>query len=387
MVRPSLSLKALLLGFLALFPGWLGAHSIPEIPVHADFRRDGTVEVSIEINPRNWAASPAEAPSLEQRAWAKLSPDQQAELIRQAAAYVARAVEFRFEPLGRVQPDFTFTFGAEDGKPLYKPEDAVVMVGRWKTTVPAGITGWKIRSLPGHKVSVLFLNSVDGAPQPRVETLFPGETSDVFALTGLTAALPVGPSAVGDGSGGGWAVFGNFLRSGFLHVLPEGLDHILFVLGLFLLSRSWKPVLTQVTAFTLAHSLTLALAAAGMVRVPSAVVEPVIALSIAFLALENLFYPRYTPWRLLVVFVFGAVHGLGFASGLAEKPIPAGSFLAALTGFNVGVEAAQLTIIALAFAATCWLRDEAKYRRLVVIPASVLIALAGLWWAVERLLD
>jgi len=376
--------KALWVWFLAVFPGVLAAHSIPEIPVHADFHRDGTVEVSIEINPRNWATSPAEAPSLEQKAWAKFSPAQRDELIHQAAAYVARAVEFRFEPLGRVQPEFTFTFGAEDCKPLYKPEDAVVMVGRWKTTVPAGITGWRIRSLPGHKVSVLFLNSVDGVPQPRIETLFPGESSDTFALTGLTGAPPTGEVAVGQPSGGGWAVFGNFLRNGFLHVLPEGLDHILFVLGLFLLSRSWKPVLTQVTAFTLAHSLTLALAAAGLVRAPAAVVEPVIALSIAFLALENLFFPRYSPWRLLVVFVFGAVHGLGFASGLAEKPIPSGSFLSALTGFNVGVEAAQLTIIALAFLATAWLRDEAKYRRYVVIPASVAIAAAGLWWAVER---
>ena len=384
MERPFSYAKALWVWVLAVFPGVLAAHSIPEIPVHADFHRDGTVEVSIEINPRNWATSPAEAPSLEQKTWAKFSPAQRDELIHQAAAYVARAVEFRFEPLGRVQPEFAFTFGAEDGKPLYKPEDAVVMVGRWKTTVPAGITGWRIRSLPGHKVSVLFLNSVDGAPQPRIETLFPGESSDTFALTGLTAAPPTGEAAVGQPSGGGWAVFVNFLRTGFLHVLPEGLDHILFVLGLFLLSRSWKPVLTQVTAFTLAHSLTLALAAAGLVRAPAAVVEPVIALSIAFLALENLFFPRYSPWRLLVVFVFGAVHGLGFASGLAEKPIPSGSFLSALTGFNVGVEAAQLTIIALAFLATAWLRDEAKYRRYVVVPASVAIAAAGLWWAVER---
>ena len=385
MVRFFSHAKALWVCFLAFFPGFLSAHSIPEIPVHADFRRDGSVEVSIEINPRNWAASPAEAPSLEQKTWAKYSPAQQDELIRQAAAYVARAVEFRFEPLGRVQPEFAFTFGAEDGKPLYKPEDAVVMVGRWKTIVPAGITGWRIRSLPGHKVSVLFLNSVDGVPQPRIETLFPGESSDTFALTGLTAVPPAGVAAIGPPAGGGWAVFVNFLRSGFRHVLPEGLDHILFVLGLFLLSRSWRPVITQVTAFTLAHSLTLALAAAGLVHAPESVVEPVIALSIAFLAFENLFFPRYTRWRLLVVFLFGAVHGLGFASGLAEKPIPSGSFLSALTGFNVGVEAAQLTIIGLAFGATCWLRDEERYRRWVVIPASAVIAAAGLWWVVERI--
>ena len=160
---------------------------------------------------------------------------------------------------------------------------------------------------------------------------------------------------------------------------------MLFVLGLFLLSRSWRPVITQVTAFTLAHSLTLALAAAGLVHVPESIVEPIIALSIAFLALENLFWPRYTRWRLLVVFVFGAVHGLGFASGLAEKPIPTGSFLAALTGFNLGVEGAQLTVIAFAFALTWWLRDEQAYRRWVVIPASAAIAATGIYWAVVRL--
>ena len=382
-------MKPWLIGILCLFSAVAGAHSIPEIPVHGRFQTDGAAEISIEINPRNWEATPSEAPSLEQKVWAKLTPAQQAELIRKAQEYIARAVEFTFEPLGRVQPDFVFTFGAEDGKPLYKPDDAVVMVGRWKTRVPAGLTGWKVRSLPGHKVSVLFINTVNGTPHPRVETLFPGEVSFTLDLAGLTAARPEGPSAgsvpVTGGDHDGWSVFLNFLRSGFHHVLPEGFDHILFVLGLFLLSRSWKPMVTQVTAFTLAHSVTLALAAAGKVHVPSSIVEPVIALSIVFLALENIFFPRYRPWRLFVVFVFGAIHGLGFASGLSEKPIPTGSFLAALTGFNVGVECAQLAILSLALAATCWLRDEAKYRRWVVIPASVFIALAGLWWAVERL--
>lgn len=321
---------------------------------------------------------------MEQRTWARMTTEQRNELLRRAKEHAAAVVEFTFEPLGRVQPDFEFGFGAEDGKPLYKPDDAVVMVGRWKTRIPAGITGWRIRSLPGHKVSVLFLNTLDGVPHPRVETLFPGETSFTLDLTRRTATPPPVEGGRPEGASG-WAVFGNFLRTGFRHVLPLGLDHVLFVLGLFLLSRSWRPVITQVTAFTLAHSLTLALAAAGLVHAPESIVEPIIALSIACLALENLFWPRYTRWRLLVVFVFGAVHGLGFASGLAEKPIPTGSFLAALTGFNLGVEGAQLAIIAAAFAATCWLRDEERYRRWVVVPASVAIAAAGLWWAVERI--
>ncbi len=376
-------IKSLFVGFACLFAALAAAHSIPEIPVHGRFQADGAAEITIEVNPRSWAPSPAEAPSLEQRAWARLTDGQRAELLRQAREHAAKVVEFTFEPLGRVQPDFEFGFGAEDGKPLLKPDDAVVMVGRWKTRVPAGITGWRIRSLPGHKVSVLFLNTLDGAPHPRVETLFPGEASFTLDLTGRAGAAPAAGARPEDSAG--WAVFVNFLRSGFVHVLPHGLDHILFVLGLFLLSRSWRPVITQVTAFTLAHSLTLALAAAGWVHAPEAVVEPIIALSIACLALENLFRPRYTRWRLLVVFIFGAVHGLGFAGGLADKPIPADSFLAALTGFNLGVEGAQLAVIALAFAATGWLRDEERYRRWVVVPASVGIAFAGLWWAVERI--
>ena len=376
-------IRSLFVGFACLFAALAAAHSIPEIPVHGRFQADGTAEISIEINPRSWAPSPAEAPSLEQRTWARMTPEQRAELLRHAREHAAKVVEFTFEPLGRVQPDFEFSFGAEDGKPLYKPDDAVVMVGRWKTRVPAGITGWRIRSLPGHKVSVLFLNTLDGVPHPRIETLFPGEASFTLELAGRAAPVPA--AGARPEASAGWAVFVNFLRSGFVHVLPHGLDHILFVLGLFLLSRSWRPVITQVTAFTLAHSLTLALAAAGWVHAPEAVVEPIIALSIACLALENLFRPRYTRWRLLVVFIFGAVHGLGFAGGLADKPIPADSFLAALTGFNLGVEGAQLAVIALAFAATCWVRDEERYRRWVVVPASVGIALAGLWWAAERI--
>jgi hydrogenase/urease accessory protein HupE len=165
-----------------------------------------------------------------------------------------------------------------------------------------------------------------------------------------------------------------------------GLDHILFVLGIFLLSRSWKPVVTQVTAFTLAHSLTLGLAAAGYVKVPASVVEPIIAISIAAVALENIFRPDYSRWRLVIVAVFGAFHGLGFASGLSEHGIPPDGFLIALTGFNLGVEGAQLSVIALAFALTYWLKDEPTYRRWVVIPASAAIAVTGLYWAIQRLL-
>lgn len=374
---------------LCLFSALLSAHSIPEIPVRAAFQPGGQLELSIEINPRNWEPSPAEAPSLEFKAFVLMPTEKRESFIARTKQFVAESIEFTFEPLGHIQPDFTWDFVAETSKPLLSMTDAVVARGKWKTTVPAGMTGWKIRSKPGHKVAVVFLNTINGQDHPRVPVLFPGEASFTLDLTGLTAPKPThataGSISADADQGGAWNTFVGFFRYGFVHVLPLGLDHILFVLGLFLLSRSWKPVLVQVTAFTLAHSVTLGLAAAGLINIPASIVEPIIALSIAAIALENIFHPEYTRWRLLIVLIFGSIHGLGFATGLAEKPIPQNSFLTALTGFNLGVEAAQLAIIGLAFGATFWLKDETKYRRWVVIPASVCIALAGLFWAYERL--
>ena len=397
MPRSFLLPKSLFLVLLCLISAGLNAHSIPEIPVRADFHAGGQMELSIEINPRNWEPSPAEAPSLEFKAFMLQPQSKKDAQIARTKQFIADSLEFTFEPLGNIQPEFTWDFVAETGKPLLAMADAVVARGKWKTTIPAGITGWKIRSKPGHKVSVVFLNSVDGKENERVAVLFPGESSFTFDLTGLSAAQPAAPTSPRAETHGGWETFKDFLTHGYEHVLPvsamrtdwtkivDGLDHILFVLGLFLLSRSWKPVVTQVTAFTLAHSITLGLAAAGLINVPAKVVEPIIALSIAAIAIENVFRPRYTYWRLAVVFLFGAFHGLGFASGLVERPIPKDSFLLALTGFNLGVEGAQLSIIALAFGLTFWIKDEQKYRRWIVIPASVAIALTGLVWAYQRL--
>lgn len=365
------------------------AHSIPELPVRGSFKADGQAEITVEANPRSSLPNATEAPSLEYKTFRQFDETRKAELIQQARVLIGKSVEFVFEPLGRVQPDFEFDFVAEGGQPLKADDDAVVVRGRWKTTIPSGLTGWKVRSLPGHKTSVVFMNTINGNPHPRFAVLFPGETSFTLDLTTLGAVggvAHVGAVSATEAATDGWTVFVNYLRYGFTHVLPEGLDHILFVLGLFLLSRSWKPVLTQVTAFTLAHSCTLALAALGYLRVSPAIVEPVIALSIAAIALENILRPRYSVWRVAIVFCFGAVHGVGFASGLSEKPIPRDGFLWALTGFNVGVECAQLSVIILAFLATFWLRDESRYRRWVVLPGSALIALTGLFWAMQRVL-
>jgi hypothetical protein len=177
-----------------------------------------------------------------------------------------------------------------------------------------------------------------------------------------------------------------YLWLGYTHILPKGADHILFVLGLFLLSARLKPLLLQVTAFTIAHSITLGLSMYGVVSLPSRLVEPLIALSIAYVAIENLVTRELKPWRIALVFMFGLLHGLGFAGVLRELGLPRGEFLTALLTFNAGVELGQLTIIAAAFAAVGALMNRQWYRRAIVIPASCAIAAAGLYWTITRLL-
>ena len=177
-----------------------------------------------------------------------------------------------------------------------------------------------------------------------------------------------------------------YVKMGFTHILPEGLDHILFVLGLFLLSTKLKPLLWQITAFTVAHSLTLGLALYGVVRLPSSIIEPIIAASIAFVAVENICTTELKPWRPFVVFAFGLVHGMGFAGALKDLGLHRSDFLTALVGFNVGVEMGQLSVVALAFLCVGWLRSRPDYRKIVVVPASALIAVVAVFWTIQRVL-
>ncbi len=182
--------------------------------------------------------------------------------------------------------------------------------------------------------------------------------------------------------------FYEYMAVGFTHILPKGLDHILFVVGLYLLSAGLRPLLVQVTAFTVAHSITLALGLYGVVDVPSTIVEPLIALSIVYVAVENILRSTLSPWRPFVVFVFGLLHGLGFAGVLQEIGLGRGDYVVGLLGFNVGVEFGQLAVIALAWLATgYWFSERPWYRQRIVWPASAAIALVGLFWTVERIMS
>lgn len=176
-----------------------------------------------------------------------------------------------------------------------------------------------------------------------------------------------------------------YMRLGIRHIVPDGFDHILFVVGLCLLSPRLKTILWQATAFTVAHSITLALSMKNIIVAPSAIVEPIIALSIVFVAVENILFNKLSPWRVLVVFLFGLIHGLGFASSLNEIGLPRNKFITSIASFNIGVEIGQIIVIAavwglliVPFAKKVW------FKKYVVVPLSVIIAIVAAWWVVER---
>ncbi len=177
-----------------------------------------------------------------------------------------------------------------------------------------------------------------------------------------------------------------YLKMGITHIIPNGFDHILFVTSLCLLSKKISTILWQASAFTVAHSITLALSMKSIIVAPGAIVEPVIALSIMFVAIENILLSELKVWRIAIVFMFGLVHGMGFASALNEIGIPPNQFITTIISFNIGVELGQIAVILLVFALIIvpfgkW----NNYRQRIVYPLSFLIALVAAYWTVERI--
>lgn len=288
-------------------------------------------------------------------------------------------------PLLTVDGQAVVLRGGEISVPEQLSED-LPRVARWQLLgdVPAGAAQVQVTWPAGGGAMVLRQQGVEA---PFTGYLDGGDTSDPIALAG-------------GGAQSGWAAFASYIPVGFDHILPKGLDHILFVLGLFFLSTKLAPLLWQVSAFTLAHTVTLALGALGLVNVPGSIVEPLIAASIVYVAVENIYLSHLSRWRPFVIFGFGLLHGLGFASVLGDFGLPEAQFIPALIGFNVGVELGQLTVIAMA-AVLIWaavraasgaqlqpaeapVRDYAVTFRAVSLVGSLLIAVIGVWWVIER---
>jgi len=215
-----------------------------------------------------------------------------------------------------------------------------------------------------------------------LRVLQPGRADpQVTWVVGARRTAPVPLAAVGT-----FALARAYTWLGLIHIVPRGLDHILFVLSLFLLAPRWRSLLAQVSAFTVAHTVTLGATMMGWIDLPPLLVEPLIAVSIAWVALENIWRPELSRSRVAVVFLFGLLHGAGFAGVLGELGLPAGARILALLAFNIGVETGQALVLLAAFACTAvLLRRPRTYRTWVVVPASLVIALVGLYWTVERM--
>jgi hydrogenase/urease accessory protein HupE len=212
------------------------------------------------------------------------------------------------------------------------------------------------------------------AGSPTTEWLDGGQSSAPFTLN----APEPPPDRVGTAR--------RYLALGFTHIVPGGLDHVLFVLGIYLLSGRARSVLCQVSAFTVAHSITLGLSMYGLVSVSPRIVEPLIALSIAYVAIENIFLSELKSWRVALVFACGLLHGLGFAGALKELGLPRSEFVTALLTFNIGVEAGQLAVILSSFLLVGWYSAHRHwYRSRIVVPASLAIACTAVYWTIQRL--
>ncbi len=340
------------------------AHQEPTVLVGVTFGTDATFRVDVILDLQHLPPAPEPASSANP-AVPGLTPGLERRFGRFARAFLERSA-LSFDGV-RVRPR-TIALVAEGDA-----DDAPTL--RLSGTVPTGSKTFTFSSGLPAGTFVLRL-AAPGPEEPVRRWLKGGETSPPFPLG--TRVVPESRSAVVRG----------YLVMGFRHILPDGTDHILFVLGLFLLSPRLKPLLVQVTSFTLAHTLALALAALGFVSLPSRIVEPLIALSIVWVAVENVVTERLTAWRPAVVFGFGLLHGMGFAGALREAGLPRPEIPAALLSFNAGVEAGQLTVILAAFVALALpFRDRPWYRRRIVVPGSLLIAAVGLFWFVERIVS
>lgn len=341
------------------------AHEIGKTQVSASFGPDGAYQLDVVVDPdalltrlqilASGAIGPPASRQDRDRAIATLMP------------MFARAVRLRFD-------------GADsDPRIEYRPVSAFSDLAQAPSAVrltgvaPAGADAFTFSYDLASGTFALVARVRDSAAQTF--WLEGGRDSQPISL----AAPPPPPTTA--------AIARRYLTLGLTHIVPKGLDHILFVVGLFLLSTRWRSVLLQVSTFTLAHSITLGLTMYGLVSLPARVVEPMIALSIAYVAIENLVTTELKSWRLALVFGFGLLHGMGFAGVLRDLGLPRGDFLTALVTFNVGVEAGQLMVVGLAFGAVAyWRSDGPSYRRFITQPASLAIAAMGVYWTFQRLL-
>jgi len=362
-------------GAILIFSGSVLAHEIRPAVVNIEFDNQNrfTIDLGVNIEAILAGVSPKhkdtnESPNANRyNALRELAPDQLRSRVEEFVPQLLGSLRLEFDgeqsslrfvgaeipPIGDLAVSRLSHLQLEG----VAPEQAKTF--RWTYAEAFGPNVLRIRRAEDKEITAVWLKE--------------GEVSETYPLHGPIVAKSRAEIA--------W----QYVTLGFTHIVPKGLDHILFVLGLFLLSTKLRPLLIQVTAFTVAHSITLGLTIYGVFSLSPAIVEPLIAASIVYVAVENLFTSKLHAWRPIVVFLFGLLHGMGFAGVLQEVGLPRSEFLTGLITFNVGVEFGQLTVISTAFLLVgIWRRNSSWYHARIVVPASLAIAVTGLYWTVER---
>lgn len=266
-------------------------------------------------------------------------------------------------------------------------------------TLPAEtrtISGPGTQQMPGSTIERRIVEIPGGLAGKRIDFVgLQATITDVLTRltfdghTVTTMVRPAEPFLAVPAEQGRLAVAVTYLRQGVAHIL-FGFDHLLFVASLMLIVRNWRVLLGTITAFTVAHSITLALATFGLVTLPSGPVETMIALSILLVCVEAVRLRRgetslATDWPWLVAFAFGLLHGFGFAGALVDLGLPPGDIPLALLFFNVGVEVGQLLFIAAILAVAASLRRIATVPRQAPVAAAYAIGIVASFWCFERL--
>jgi len=372
----------LLFALVALFaPRLAHAHGLVFTRVEAMFGTPGVVNITIDYDLSLILPQPAAYYALTQS-----SAETQQAAVKVALPLILEAMEF-YAGDERLQLELQgFSLPALPETAFADPAQDKATVLRFTAKLPATPAPLVMVVPYGARVHhpVLF---AAGSPAAGVlaRSWVEEGPSEAFEWAGLVTNLPGGGTRAPSVP---WYVdLWTYLRLGFKHIVPQGLDHMLFVLALFFLGLEWRKLIAQTTVFTIAHATTLFLSRYGVISLPGRYVEPLIAFSIACIALENIWRPKLGPARLALVFAFGLVHGLGFAGSLAEVEFPRDQFLMALLGFNLGVDFGQLCVIAVAFLAVGWFRNKPWFRTRVMIPCCAAIAAVGLFWTVQRLVS
>ena len=350
-----------------LCPVYSWAHPIPDIPVIGSFERDGKAIIIVEVDPRCFAEDPEDVPFLQKEAFDKLDKKEKEELTNQARSLMQKTLQVRFSPEEWVFPEFRFEFLTKEHETIILDGDVILIRGTYERRLSPDVKSYQIKAMDSAGYDIVFKNILAGIPQKRVNVLWPGEKSFVLDLSSFFTAgkegiVQGGAKPQSNVASDTASTFFSFLRKGFVHVLPQGLDHILFVIGLFLFSRKAKPLLLQVTTFTIAHTITIALASLNFLKISPTIIEPLIALSIVYIAIENIYRKEYRHFRLISIFIFGLIHGLGFA-GVSSLDPDSPSFVSELLGFTIGVDMGQLAVIfiflSLLFMLS-WLEDKSR---------------------------